>query len=130
MSSNNLLVSMKPEVGSIAAYRIVRAVSTTTGGFIALCSATTDIPLGVTQDNSNAINQYVPVAVAGLAKVYVNDSIGAGAAFCTDSVGRAVPYTTPSTGGYMVGLNLGPKVNATGAIAEVLIRPLFTAAPA
>jgi hypothetical protein len=121
---------MKAEVGSIAAYRIVRVSSTTTGNFIALCSATSDVPFGVTQDNCNAVNQYVPVAIGGIARVYVNDSLAAGAAFCTDAVGRAVPYTTPSTGGYMVGINIGPKVNATGAIAEVLIRPLFTAAPA
>lgn len=119
-------VSMKV-ADSISAYRIVRVNS---ANLVAACSASTDVPFGITQDNSNAATQYVPVAIAGIARVYVNDSIVAGGAFMTDSVGRAIPYVAASTGNYMVGLNIGPKCNATGALAEVLVRPLFTAVPA
>ena len=119
-------VSMKV-ADSIAAYRIVKVSAANT---VALTDTTTSVPFGITQDNSNAANQYVPVAVAGIARVYCNDSIAAGGAFMTDATGRAVPYVAASTGNYMVGVNVGPKVNATGAIAEVLIRPLFTAVPA
>lgn len=112
-------VSMKC-ADSITAYRIVRVSA---GDTVAACSAATDVPFGITQDNSNAATQAVPVAVAGIARVYVNDSIAAGGLFMTDSVGRAIPYVASSTGNYSVGILIGPKVNATGAIAEVLISP-------
>lgn len=115
-------VSMKV-ADSIAAYRIVRVTSAET---VALCSALTDNPFGVTQDNSNAATQAVPVAVGGICRVYVNDSIAAGGLVASDAVGRAIPYVALSTGSYYVGILIGTKVNATGAIAEILLRPGFT----
>ena len=115
-------VSMK-QGDSIAAYRIVRVTSADT---VAACSAVTDVPFGVTQDNANASTQAVPVAIAGIARVYFNDSVAAGALVATDASGRAIPYVALSTGSYYVGILIGPKVNATGAIAEILVRPGFT----
>ena len=123
---SNAPVSMK-QGDSIAAYRIVRVTSANT---VALTSALTDVPFGVTLDSANSTNQYVPVAIAGIAKVYCNDSIAAGGLVGTDATGRGVPYVVISTGSYFVGINIGPKVNATGALAEILIRPTFTAAGA
>lgn len=119
-------VSMK-QADSIAAYRIVRVTSADT---VALTSALTDVPFGVTQDNANASTQAVPVAIAGIARVYCNDSIAAGGLVGTDATGRGIPYVVISTGSYYVGILIGPKVNATGAIAEILVRPGFSAAGA
>jgi hypothetical protein len=115
-------VSMKV-ADSIAAYRIVRVTSAET---VALCTALTDVPFGVTQDNSNAATQAVPVAIHGICRVYFNDSVAAGGLVGTDSSGRAVPYVVLSTGSYSVGTLIGAKVNATGAVAEILLRPGFT----
>ena len=112
-------ISMK-QGDSIAAYRIVRLTSADT---VALCTAATDFPLGVTQDNANAANQRVPVAIAGIARVYCNDSIAAGGLVQSDASGRAVPAVATTAGVYAVGVLLGPKVNATGAIAEILVQP-------
>jgi hypothetical protein len=119
-------VSMK-HLDSLTAYRIV---GMTTTGLIFHADTTTVVPIGVTQDNSNSPNQLVPVAIGGIAKVYCNDSIAAGGLVGTDAVGRAIPYVVVSTGSYFVGINVGPKVNATGALAEILIRPTFTTANA
>lgn len=112
-------ISMK-QGDSIAAYRIVRVTSADT---VALCTAATDFPMGVTQDNANSSNQRVPVAVDGVARVYCNDSIAAGGLVQSDSAGRAVPASATTAGVYAVGVLIGPKVNATGAIAEILVRP-------
>lgn len=105
---------------SIAAYRIVRVTS---GETVALCTAATDFPVGVTTDNANSSNQRVPVAIAGLARVYCNDSIAAGGLVMSDASGRAVPAVATTAGVYVVGVLVGPKVNATGAIADILVRP-------
>ena len=112
-------ISMK-QADSIAAYRIVRVSA---GDTVALCTATTDIILGVTTDNANAANQRVPVAIGGIARVYCNDSIAAGGWVMTDASGRGVPASVNTAGIYVVGVLLGPKVNATGAIAEILVKP-------
>ena len=111
-------ISMK--VGdSIAAYRIVRASGAHT---VAACSATTDIVLGITQDQGTKANQAVPVQIAGIGRVYCNDTIAAGALFQTNAAGQAVPFAESTAGTYAVGVML-ETVTATGTIAQVLIRP-------
>ena len=105
---------------SIAAYRIVR--HTSTPHTVALSTATTDIIVGVTADNANSSNQRVPVAVAGIAKVYMNDTAAAGALVMTDASGRGIPFVESTAGVYTLGVLL-ETVSATGAIADVLVQP-------
>lgn len=107
------------QADSIAAYRIVRVSGVQT---VALCSATTDIIAGVTTDEALKSTQSVPVAVSGIAKVYMNDSVAAGALVMTDAVGRGIPFVESTAGVYSLGVAL-QTVNATGALCEVLINP-------
>lgn len=107
------------QADSIAAYRIVRVSGVQT---VALCSATTDIIAGVTADEALKSTQSVPVAVSGIAKVYMNDSVAAGALVMSDAVGRGIPFVESTAGVYTLGVAL-QTVNATGALCEVLINP-------
>ncbi|SRR6266540_325827 len=111
-------VSFK-QADSIAAYRIVRITSSQT---VALASATTDVLIGVTQDNANNSNQKVPVAIAGIAKVYMNDTCAAGGPVTTDASGRGIPAVVNTAGVYIIGHTLH-AVSATGTLAEVLLNP-------
>jgi hypothetical protein len=112
-------VSMK-QGDSIAAYRIVR--HTATPHTVALCTATTDVIFGVTVDEALKSNQAVQVQVAGLAKVYCNDTLAAGALVMSDASGRAVPAVANTAGVYVLGVCLN-TVSATGTIADVLLNP-------
>lgn len=112
-------ISMK-QGDSIAAYRIVRVTSTP--HTVALASATTDVLVGVTQDNAGASTQAVPVAVHGIARVYMNDTCASGALITTDASGRGVPATANTAGVYVVGVCLD-TVSATGTIASILVHP-------
>lgn len=116
---SNAPISMK-QADSIAAYRIVRATSTP--NTVALCSATTDFILGVTLDNAGSSNQAVPVGISGVQKVYMNDTIAAGAFITTDASGRGVPAVVNTAGVYVLGVCLN-TVSATGTLAEVLVNP-------
>ena len=116
-------VSMK-QGDSIAAYRIVRVSAADT---VAVHSASTDVPFGITNDNANGSNQSVPVNISGICRLQFNDSVVAGGLVMTDAVGRGIPYVAASTGNYSVGILIGPKVNATGAIAEILLQPSWKA---
>jgi len=108
------------QASSITAYRIVR--QTSTPNTVAACSATTDIILGVTTDNANAAAQGVPVAVAGVARVYCNDTMAAGVLVMTDASGRGIPFVESTAGVYTLGVCLN-TVSATGTLAEVLVQP-------
>ena len=112
-------VSMK-QGDSIAAYRIVR--HTSTPHTVALTTATSDFPFGITQDNAGLSSQAVPVQIAGLARVYCNDTMAAGALVMTDASGRAVPAVATSAGVYVVGVIL-ETVTSTGTIGTILLNP-------
>ena len=105
---------------TIAAYRIVTVNSS---GQAAAASAGTDVIIGVTVDNATNSNQGVPVATSGIARVYCNDSIVSGGLIMTNASGQGIPAVATTAGIYVLGVNVGPKVNATGAIAEVLVNP-------
>lgn len=79
--------------------------------------------IGVTTDTVLDTNQGIPVCIAGIAKVYFNDSCASGALVTSDSSGRAIPYVDNTAGGYVLGQLIGPKVNSTGTVAEILIQP-------
>ena len=104
---------------SIAANRIVRVNGANQVG---LATAPADLIGGVTVDEATKSNQAVPVAVAGIAKVYCNDTITAGGAVMTDGSGRAIPAVATTSGVYALGICLN-TVSATGTLAEVLINP-------
>jgi hypothetical protein len=116
---SNAPISFK-QGSSISAYRIVRVTSTP--NTVAACTATTDIIIGVTTDDCSNANQAVPVAVSGVAKVYMNDTAASGALVMTDASGRGVPFVESTAGVYTVGVLLN-TVSATGTLAEVLIQP-------
>ena len=116
---SNAPISMK-QGDSIAAYRIVRA--TATPNTAALCTATTDVILGVTTDDANKSNQAVPVGVSGVQKVYMNDTCAAGSLVMTDASGRGIAATANTAGVYVLGVCLN-TVSATGTLAEVLVNP-------
>jgi len=108
-----------PVADSLGAYLIVRV---NTSGQVAACSATTDIIAGVTVDQATKSNQAVPVAVSGIAKVYCNDTISAGGLVMTNAAGQGIPFVEGTAGVYVLGVCLN-DVNATGTLAEVLLRP-------
>ncbi len=108
------------QADSIAAYRIVRVTSTP--NTVALCSATTDVIIGVTTDNANSSSQAVPVACSGIYKVYMNDTAASGTFVTTDASGRGVAAVVNTAGVYVLGTLLN-TVSATGTLAEVLVNP-------
>ncbi len=110
-------ISMK-QADSITAYKIVR--HTSTPHTVALCSAPTDVVFGVTQDEATKSTQAVPVVTSGLAKIYMNDTIAAGALVMTDASGRGIPAVATSAGIYTVGVCLN-TVSSTGTIADILV---------
>lgn len=107
------------QADSITAHRIVRVSAAQT---VAACSATTDIIIGVTVDDANKSSQAVPVAVAGVAKVYCNDTMAAGTLIKTDASGRGVAFVESTAGVYVLGVCLD-TVSATGTLADVVINP-------
>lgn len=104
---------------SLSAYRIVRVNSS---GQASACSAGSDIIAGVTVDEATKSNQAVPVAVNGIAKVYMNDTLAAGALIMSDASGRGIPAVATTAGIYVLGVCLN-TVSSTGTLAEVLVNP-------
>lgn len=113
---------------TIAAYRIVTAL-TGTANTVQLAGAATNMPLGVTADTVLDVTQSLPVVIAGVAKLYFNDSCASGVFVASDSAGRGVAHASASAGSYVVGTLIGPKVEATGTIADVLVNPFWIDLP-
>lgn len=108
------------QADSIAAYRIVRVTSSP--NTVALCSATTDIIIGVTTDNAGKSSQAVPVGISGVHKVYMNETAPAGTLVMTNASGQGIPFVESTAGVYVLGTLLN-TVSATGTLAEVLVNP-------
>lgn len=113
---------------TLPAHRIVQA-ATGTANTVELVDAITNPFLGVTVDTVLDTNQAIPVAIGGIAKVYFNDSCTSGALVGSDTSGRGIAFAAVSTGSYCIGTLIGPKVEDTGTIAEVLINPHFVDLP-
>lgn len=111
-------ISMKVS-DSISAYRIVQISASHT---VAVADTTTVASIGITQDQATSANQAVPVAVSGLARVYMNGTCGAGALITHDAQGRGVAATGATAGTYVVGRVL-EAVSSTGTIAHILVNP-------
>jgi hypothetical protein len=120
-------ISMKVR-STLSAYRIV-AADTAGSNYAIYPSAATVQPIGVTQDTVKDTNQAIPVIIAGIAKLYFNDTMSSGGLVAADSSGRAVPHVDTTAGSYIIGRLIGPAVAATGTIAEVLVNPFFKSIP-
>jgi len=115
-------ISLRP-ANTIPANRIVRlsAANTCDYGVTA-----TNFPIGVSLDTVLDTTCALPIQIDGIARIYFNDSVAAGALVTTNTLGMAVPFSAAGLTGtaYAVGILLGAKVNATGTIAEVLLRTI------
>jgi hypothetical protein len=107
---------------TLSAYRIVTCL-TATANAVKYPAALTEMIIGVTVDDVLDTNVRIPVAIAGIAKVLFNDTCASGAMVTADSSGRGIPYVNNTAGGFVLGPLVGPKVDATGTIADVLIQP-------
>ena len=116
---------------TLSAYRIV-TVGSTSSQQVTYPETNTALPIGITVDTVKDTTSSIPVASYGIAKLYFNDTVAAGALVASDSSGRGVPFTVgaqTTTGmtiqSCYIGKLVGPAVAATGTIAEVLIQPGF-----
>ena len=78
-------------------YKFVKLDSS---GNIVACSATTDIPIGVQQNNPSASGRAVVVMLQGVTKMVASAAISIGAAVGTSSGAKAVSLTFPTSGTY------------------------------
>lgn len=120
-------ISLKVQT-TLAAYRAVAPISgeANTVGYPA--AATTPV-IGITTDTVLDTTGSIPVAIAGVAKLYMNDTVTSGGLVALDSSGRGVPHVNTTAGSYVIGHLLGPTVAATGTISEILINPFFKSIP-
>lgn len=115
---------------TLAAYRVVSAVSGT-ANTVQYPEANTKLPLGITVDTVKDTVGSIPIAGPGnIAKLYFNDTVGAGQLVAADSSGRGVPFvlgaattTAMTIQSAYIGILVGPAVAATATIADVLILP-------
>lgn len=115
---------------TIPAFRAVGPL-TATAYTVQYPAAATTIPLGVAQDTVKDTGVGIPVAGPGERSfLYFQDSVVCGNIVGADTSGRGVPWTpgadTTSSMTLVtsyLGTLLGPKVDLTGTIAEILICP-------
>lgn len=120
-------ISMKASL-TIAAYRIVTML-TSTANTCKVPASAAERPFGITTDTILDTNNAIPVAIAGIAKLYFNDTVTSGNMVASNNAGQGVPHVDVTAGSYTVGILLGPTIAATGTIAEVLIQPMFKSIP-
>lgn len=120
-------ISMKVNA-TIAAYRIVTAL-TSTAQTVKVPASASERPLGITVDTVLDTTNSIPVVIAGIAKLYFNDTCTTGNMVASNSAGQGVPHVDVTAGSYTVGVLIGPTVAATGTIAEVLVQPMFKSIP-
>lgn len=115
-------------LSTLSAYRGV-AANTAGSNTVILPSAATVPPIGITVDTVKDTTQAIPVALAGIAKLYMNDTMASGALVALDNLGQGVPHVNTTAGSYVIGTLVGPAVSATGTIADILINPFYKAIP-
>lgn len=120
-------VSMKAST-TISAYRIVTAV-TGTANTVKVPASASEIAIGISQDTVLDTGASLPVAIAGISKLYFNDTVTSGSFVASNNAGQGVPHVNVTAGSYVIGILLGPTVAATGTIADVLIQPMFKSIP-
>lgn len=120
-------ISMKAST-TISAYRIVTAL-TSTANTVKVPASVSEVPIGISQDTVLETGSALPIAVAGISKLYFNDTVTTGSFVASDSAGRGVPHVNVTAGSYVIGVLVGPTIAATGTIADVLIQPMFKSIP-
>jgi hypothetical protein len=120
-------ISMKV-ASTLSAYRIVTAL-TGTANSVKVPAAATEFPIGITQDTVLDTTNAIPVAIAGISKLYFNDTVASGAYVASNNAGQGVPHVNTTAGSCVIGVLIGPAVAATGTIADVLIMPHFKSIP-
>jgi hypothetical protein len=126
----NIVKSFKVE-STLAAYRIV--THSTSAAMTVKYPASTLRPfIGVTYDTVLDTVGAIPIVVAGIAKVFFNDTCTTGNLVSADTSGRGIAKaafgatsTAITTTGAYIGVLVGATVAATGTIANVLIMPGF-----
>lgn len=120
-------ISMRANA-TIAAYRIVTAL-TGTANTVKVPANATELPVGITADTILDTTTAIPVAIAGIRKLYFNDTVTSGAYVASNNAGQGVPHVNTTAGSFVIGILIGPSVSATGTIADVLINPHFKSIP-
>lgn len=120
-------ISMKAST-TISAYRIVTAL-TSTANTVKVPASVSEVPIGISQDTVLETGSALPIAVAGISKLYFNDTVTTGSFVASNNAGQGVPHVNVTAGSYVIGVLVGPTVAATGTIADVLIQPMFKSIP-
>lgn len=120
-------ISMKAST-TISAYRIVTAV-TGTANTVKVPASASEVPIGISQDTVLDTGAALPIAVAGISKLYFNDTVTSGSFVASNNAGQGVPHVNVTAGSYVIGVLIGSTVAATGTIADVLIQPMFKSIP-
>lgn len=107
---------------TLAAYRVVTCL-TATAMTVKYPASTAEAPIGITTDTVLDTTGAIPVAISGLAKLEFNDTCASGALVAANSAGQGVPYSNVTAGGFVIGVLVGPKADATGTVALVKIQP-------
>lgn len=107
---------------TLAANRIVYLSAANT---VAYGLSVTNCPIGVTVNTVLDTTQQIPVQTDGIVDLYFNDSVSAGGLVASNTLGMGIPFVALSaTASYCIGILLDTKVNVTGTVAKVLIRPM------
>lgn len=120
-------ISMRANA-TIAAYRIVTAL-TGTAQTVKVPASASEIPVGITANTILDNTTSIPVAIAGIQKLYFNDTVTSGSYVASNNAGQGVPHVNTTAGSFVIGILIGPSVAATGTIADVLINPHFKSIP-
>lgn len=120
-------ISMRANA-TIAAYRIVTAL-TGTANTVKVPANATELPIGITADTILGTTTSIPVDIAGIRKLYFNDTVTSGSYVASNNAGQGVPHVNTTAGSFVIGILIGPSVSATGTIADVLINPHFKSIP-
>lgn len=120
-------ISMRANA-TIAAYRIVTAL-TGTANTVKVPANATELPIGITTNTILDTTTSIPVAIAGIQKLYFNDTVTSGSYVASNNAGQGVPHVNTTAGSFVIGILIGPSVAATGTIADVLINPHFKSIP-
>jgi len=120
-------ISMRANA-TIAAYRIVTAL-TGTANTVKVPANATELPIGITADTILDTTTSIPVEIAGIRKLYFNDTVTSGSYVASNNAGQGVPHVNTTAGSFVIGILIGPSVSATGTIADVLINPHFKSIP-
>lgn len=91
-------------------------------------AALTSPMIGITTDTVLDTTGSIPVAIDGIAKLYMNDTCAAGDLIAGDSSGYGKKHVDTTAGSYVVGIALEASA-ATATVIQVLVQPKFKSIP-